>query len=224
LSEPETARVKAGLEAQFRALAAKLAEGDELIGWKIGINAEPVQEHFGLSRPVLGHLTRASLIEPGTTHSVEPRTAAGARVGVEPEVAIHLGEAGAIESLGAAIEIVELDPALTELEPILAANVFHRGVVLGLPAEGVGPADLATIAVRVHKNGSVVERARYADAGEDPLDVVRLIAERLALVGAELDAGQVIIAGSLTPIAFVEPGDRIEIDLGPVGSLSLALD
>ena len=119
---------------------------------------------------------------------------------------------------------MDLDPALTELEPILAGNVFHRGVVLGPPAGGVGHADLARIAVTVGKNGSVVDRASYADAGEDPLDVVRLIAERLALVGAELDAGQVIIAGSLTPIVFVEPGDRIEIDLGPVGSLGLSLD
>ena len=220
MSESEGARVTRGLEAQFRALAAKRAEGDELIGWKIGINAEPVQKHFGLSRPVLGHLTRASLIEPGATHSV----AGGVRVGVEPEVAIHLGEGGVIESLGPAIEVVDLDPALTELEPILAGNVFHRGVVLGPPAGGVGPADLARIAVTVEKNGTVVERASYADAGEDPLDVVRLIAERLALVGAELDAGQVIIAGSLTPIVFVEPGDRIEIDLGPVGSLGLSLD
>ena len=88
MSESEGARVTRGLEAQFRALAAKRAEGDELIGWKIGINAEPVRKHFGLSRPVLGHLTRASLIEPGATHSV----AGGVRVGVEPEVAIHLGE------------------------------------------------------------------------------------------------------------------------------------
>ena len=220
MSESEAARVKRGLEAQFGALAAKRAEGDELIGWKIGINAEPVQLHFGLSQPVLGHLTRASLIEPGTTHAI----ADGVRVGVEPEVAILVGEAGAIESLGPAIEIVDLDPAVTDLEPILAGNVFHRGVVLGPPAEGVGPADLAAIAVTVEKNGSVVERAAYADAGEDPLEVVRLIAERLALVGAELDAGQVIIAGSLTPIVFVGPGDRIEIDLGPLGSLGLSLD
>jgi 2-keto-4-pentenoate hydratase len=220
LSESEAARVKRGLEAQFQALAAKRAEGDQLIGWKIGINAEPVQRHFGLSRPVLGHLTRASLIEPGTTHAV----AGGVRIGVEPEVAIHLGEGGSVESLGPAIEVVDLDPGVTELEAILAGNVFHRGVVLGPPAAGVGPGDLATVAVTVEKNGSVVERARYADAGEDPLGVVHLIAERLALVGAELDAGQVIIAGSLTPIVFVEPGDRIEIDLGAVGSLGLSLD
>jgi 2-keto-4-pentenoate hydratase len=34
----------------------------------------------------------------------------------------------------------------------------------------------------------------------------------------------VIIAGSLTPIVFVEPGDLIEVDLGALGALRVALD
>jgi 2-keto-4-pentenoate hydratase len=220
LSEPAAARVKRGLEEQFASLAAKRERGAELIGWKVGINAPAVQEHFGLTRPVLGHLTGASLVEAGAVHS----TAGGVRVGIEPEVAIHLGEDGGIESLGPAIEIVDLDPALTELEAILAGNVFHRGVVLGPPADGVGPDDLAAIEAAVTKNGSIVERARFADAGEDPDEVVELIAARLALVDARLERGQAIIAGSLTPIVFVEPGDRIEVDLGPLGALAVALD
>ena len=32
-----------------------------------------------------------------------------------------------------------------------------------------------------------------------------------------------IIAGSLTPIVFVEPGDAVEVDLGPLGALALGL-
>jgi 2-keto-4-pentenoate hydratase len=57
----------------------------------------------------------------------------------------------------------------------------------------------------------------------DPAEVVGLIAERLAIAGEELREGQVIIAGSLTAIVFVEPGDRVEVDLGPLGSLEVGL-
>ena len=220
MSEAEAAGVESGLAAQFASLASKQARGERLIGWKVGINDPAVQRHFGLSRPVLGHLTTASLIEPGAPHS----TAGGARVGVEPEVAIHLGPDGGIESLGPAIEVVDLDPAVTELEAILAGNVFHRGVVLGPPAEGLGPGDLAAIEVTVTKGGSVAEHARFSETGEDAAAVVELIAARLALVGERLEAGQVIIAGSLTPIVFVGPGDRVEVGLGPLGTLGLALD
>jgi 2-oxo-hept-3-ene-1,7-dioate hydratase len=219
LREDDSDRVAPGLRLQFEALAERREAGDRLIGWKVGLNAAPVQQHLGIVRPVLGHLTTASVIEPGSTHSL----AGGVRVGVEPEVAIHLGAAGTIASLGPAIEVVDLDPELTELESILAGNVFHRGVVLGPALEDFDPAGLDTLTATVRKNGSVVESAPFSDTGEAPADVVKLIAERLALVGEELAEGQVIIAGSLTPIVFVGAGDAIEVDLGPLGSLQLGL-
>ena len=219
MNEAEPDGVARGLEAQFAALSAKRATGAEPIGWKIGLNLVPVQRQLGISRAVIGHLTTASLIEPGSTHSLE----GGSRVGVEPEVAIRLGADATVESLGPAIEVVDLDPAITGLGPILAGNVFHRGVVLGPPASGVGPDDLEEITATVARNGAIEQRAGFAEAGDHPIEVVRLVAERLALVGEELRQGQVIIAGSLTPIVFVEPGDSIEVDLGPLGTLGLRL-
>jgi 2-keto-4-pentenoate hydratase len=219
LTEPARDRVVRGLRSQFESLDRKRSAGDELVGWKVGLNAPAVQEQLGISRPVLGHLTTASMIEPGASHPV----AGGVRVGVEAEVAVHLGAGGTIAGLGPAIEVVDLDPAITELEEILAGNVFHRGVVLGPASEGMEASDLATITASVTKNGVLAERARFADAGEEPAEAVALIAERLALVGAELREGQVIIAGTLTPIVFVEAGDVIEVDLGPLGALALGL-
>jgi 2-keto-4-pentenoate hydratase len=219
LTEAEPDGVARGLEAQFAALSAKRARGIEPIGWKIGLNVAPVQRHLGLSRPVIGHLTTASLIEAGSTHSLE----GGVRVGVEPEVAIRLGAEATIESLGPAIEVVDLDPAISELEPILASNVFHRGVVLGPPVAGVGPADLERLTATVIKNSKVEQQAAFSEAGEEPLEVIQVVAERLALVGEGLRQGQVIIGGSLTPIVFVDPGDSVEVDLGPLGRLALSL-
>jgi 2-keto-4-pentenoate hydratase len=219
LSEPARDRVVRGLRSQFELLDRKRAAGDGLVGWKVGLNAPPVQEHLGITRPVLGHLTTASLIERGASHSI----AGGVRVGIEPEVAIHVGAGGTIAALGPAIEVVDLDPHLTELEAILAGNVFHRGVVLGPSVAGMQASDLAVVTASVTRNGELAERARFADTGEEPADVVALIAARLALVGAELHEGEVIIAGTLTPIVFVAAGDTIEVDLGPLGALSLSL-
>jgi 2-keto-4-pentenoate hydratase len=212
LSEPEAERVARGL-------AAQLSAGPEVIGWKIGLNVPAVQQHLGLERPVVGHLTGASLLEAGSTHSLE----GGKRVGVEPEFAIYLGEGGTIDGLGPAIEVVDLDPALTELQGILAGNVFHRGVVLGPVAVGLEPGDLGALTATVTRNGDVEQRARFSDAAEDPTEVVRLVGERLALVGEELRGGQVIIAGSLTPIVMVDSGDAVEVDLEGLGALELHL-
>jgi 2-oxo-hept-3-ene-1,7-dioate hydratase len=217
LTASDADRVRGGLEAQFEALARRRAEGAELIGWKIGLNVPAVQQHLGIVKPVVGHLTSAARVEPGSTHSVAGTT----RAGVEPEYAIHVGAGGTIGSLGPAIEIVDLDPALDTLDAILGRNVFHCGVVLGPPVEGAGPADLEELTATVRRNGEIAEQAGFADTGEGPDRVLETVSERLALVGEELREGQVVIAGSLTPIVLVEPGDSIEVDLGPLGGLAL---
>ena len=214
----ENEHVVPGLRAQFAALAEKRAAGAEPIGWKIGLNVPTVQETLGLSRPVIGHLTSRSLVESGSSHSL----AGGTRVGVEPEVALHLGAGARVEAFGPAIEVVDLDPSIDGLEEILAANVFHRGVVLGAPVPGVGPADLDDLVAVVSRNGGVEQRAPFSETGERPDEVVAVVADRLALVGERLKAGDVIIAGSLTPIVFVEPGDTVEVDIEPLGRLALA--
>jgi len=217
LSEADPAAVARGLDAQIEVLSGKRSQGIELIGWKIGLNVPAVQRQLGLERPVIGHLTTASVIEDGSIHSLE----GGVRVGVEPGVAIHLGPEAKIAGLGPAIEIVDLDPAIAELEPILAGNVFHRGVVLGQPVSGVRPGALADLTATVSRNGAVEQQAAFSETGTAPDEIVQIVTERLALVGDEPREGQVVIAGSLTPIVFVEPGDEVEIDLGPLGNLRL---
>ena len=136
-------RVLGGLRAQLERRREALELGASPIGWKIGLNDPRVQEHLGLDRPVIGFLTDGTLAAPGETHSLAGAT----RPAAEAEIAVELrrdvgpgaevDEAlGAIESLGPAVEIVDLDRPLDDLEAILAANGFHRAVCLGQARQG----------------------------------------------------------------------------------------
>jgi 2-keto-4-pentenoate hydratase len=92
---------------------------------------------------------------------------------------------------------------------------MHRGVVLGEPqppgsAEGAG--------VRVMRDST---KEAAADFNDDPAEVARYVAGFLSTHGAALDVGHWIIAGSLTAPVPVAPGDSIEADFGPLGSLAL---
>src|SRR5713101_303788 len=141
-------RVVRGMRAQLASWRSRVAGGASRVGWKIGFNSPATQKQLGLDGTVVGHLTQATVLAPGASHSL----AGSHLVCAEPEVAIHLGRdvpggAGedasraAIAALGAAIELVDIDRPLDDLEAILAANVFHRAVVLGAPrAERAGGA------------------------------------------------------------------------------------
>lgn len=195
---------------------AALDSGAHRIGWKIGFTPPAVQEKLGLSEPVVGHLTSATLLGADGSHSL-----AGAESPkVEPEIAIEVGPGHSIAALAPAIEIVDIPamPASTEeAGDVVAANIFHRGVAIGSSsdsrsAEGVE----ATLTV----NGEVVGTA---DAGAADLEeIVALAARTLEAAGETLDAGDRIIAGALVPPPAIKPGDRVALDLGAIGSIDVS--
>ncbi len=198
------------------------------MGWKVGFNMPAVQRAFGITQPISGFLTTATLVSAGQSHSL-----AGARQPVaEPELAIHIGaelpadcdraEAeAAIIALGPAIEVADVDSSLTDLAEIVARNVFHRAVLVGEPVAGVS---IAGVIARVALNGEPFGEAEPLEATLDPVGVVRLIARTIGAGGERLRPGDTIIGGSLVPPPIVSPGDELALDLGPLGSLSLAFE
>lgn len=214
-----------GLRAQLERRREALELGASPIGWKIGLNDPRVQEHLGLDRPVIGFLTDGTLAAPGETHSLAGAT----RPAAEAEIAVELrrdvgpgaevDEAlGAIESLGPAVEIVDLDRPLDDLEAILAANVFHRAVCLGQSRQDVA---VSGVEVQVWLNGDLRHTAR---ADVDLAGTIRLVADLLGPCGEPLRAGQRIIAGALTPVVPLAAGDELECDFGPLGRIGLRFE
>ena len=216
------------MESQLARWRAALAAGAVRVGWKIGLNDPRLQQHLGLETCVLGHLTLATTIVPGDAHSL----AGGTMVGVEPEVAIHVGRdvpAGAerrevvdaVVGLGAALEVVDIDAPFDDVERIVAANVFHRGVLFGMARPERAGGALDGVTARALRNGNAVETVDAAAACGDVAEIVRFVADTLAACGERLRAGDWIIAGSLTRPLWVKPDDVVGVDLGPLGSLTL---
>jgi 2-keto-4-pentenoate hydratase len=208
------AKVAAGMRAQLGRRDAELVAGARPLGWKLGLTVPAVQERLGLDGPVVGFLTSGTELPDGAQALLAGFTSAMA----EPEVAIHVGEGGAIAGLGPAIELVDIDLPFEDVEAILAGNVFHRAVVLG-PPQAAGSLDAVT--ARVVRGAEPVAEAPAAPVVGDPAAVVSFVEEFLAPHGGEVKAGDVIIAGSLTAPVPVEPGQEIAVDLGPLGSLRL---
>ena len=216
------------MNAQLATWRVLLEGGAERIGWKIGLNVPAVQRRLGLSSPVIGHLTSQTLLDPEEPHSL----AGGTRLAIEPEVAIELASdvpreaepaqiEQAIASLSPAIEVVDVDMPFDDLAAILERNVFHRGVVFGArkPISDAGVPD--EVRVRVERNGRE-EAAASKPIHAELVGAIRVVAGLLGQFGEHLKAGERIIAGSLTAPVPIEPGDRIEVEIKPIGSVSLS--
>ncbi len=172
------------------------------------------------SEPVPGYLTSATRLEPGGVFR-----AGGVRaLRAESEVAIELGRdvrpsddpeivRAAIAGLAAALELVDVEPPVHGFEGVVADNVYHRAFALG-PTRQVVPGTPLTSTLRV--NGEV--RAT-GETSEDFAAKLLSIAGLLEAVGEGLQAGDRIIAGSLTHVP-VRAGDAVEVAIEPLGSLA----
>lgn len=192
---------------------AALDSGAQRVGWKIGFNAPAVQEALGLPHSVVGHLTTATLVGADGAHSL-----AGAQNPLaEPEIAILVGPDHSIAGLSAALELIDMDAipgGPDEVPGVIEHNIFHRAVAIG-PAREDAEAGDATFSI----DGSV---AATADASAVDLPAtVELVAQVLEEAGESLEAGDRIIAGTLTPPQQVRAGGSAALDLGALGSIDI---
>jgi 2-keto-4-pentenoate hydratase len=220
-------RIERGMLAQLTERRRRIEDGQASLGWKLGMGVPAAMAKLGTDKPLVGYLLAPARVEDGGTVSLDGWGTAK----LEPEIAVHMGAdlaAGAsradaeaaIAGLGAAIELVDLDPSADDPEAILAADIFQRHVLLGPVTEG---ATAAGTSARALKNGD--EAAATADATEatgDPVDLVLHVANVVGAAGEGLRAGEVVICGSVVPALDVAPGDTVEVQLDPLGSLTVS--
>jgi 2-keto-4-pentenoate hydratase len=220
----EDPRVRRGMERQLELRGRMLSDGARAVGWKLGLGTPAAMEKLGTAGPLVGFVCDRGVLEPGAVCAV----GGWAKPMAEPEVAIHMATdvpaeadrataAAAIGGLGAAIELVDLgDPS--DVEEVLAGDIFHRHVVLG-PADA-GAGDSLRAEVRLGAADAKTVEDPYALTG-DPAKVVAHVATHLAAFGERLRAGEIIIAGSIVPALPVAPGDRLRYRLDALPELTV---
>jgi 2-oxo-3-hexenedioate decarboxylase len=176
----------------------------------MGLTVPAIQEHLGLDGPVLGHLPRAAVIEGGE-HSL----AGGTSVAVEPELALEIDADGGVGRMGLALEVVDLNRSLEELEEVLAENIFQRAVAFGPLGDSVEQPEV-TVSVNGEERGSALPL-------EPPAETLRFVHEFLDRFGVTPEPGQIVIAGSLTPAIPVSPDDFVELRAEGLGQVALRL-
>lgn len=230
MSMTEDPRIVGGMQAQTEMLRQRIANGDRLIGWKVGFGAPAMLELLKIDGPLIGFLTEKAHVAPGGSVSFAGWT----KPVIEPEIAVFIGRdvpAGAsredaqaaIAGVAPAIEVVDFNEPPTDPARILGHNIYQRHVVLGAggPARPGGSAEGLTC--RIIRRG--VETARTTDPQTNTgewIAIVQHVANLLAAFGERLRAGEFIITGSVVPPITVEPDEEsTTFAVDPVGSVSV---
>ena len=216
----------------LRMLERRLADGEKVIGKKIGVTSKAVQTMLGVYQPDFGYLTdRMAFHTPAEMpigrELIQPRA--------EGEIAFFLkrdlvgpgitpGDVlAATDSVVACFEVVDsrIEGWKIKIEDTVADNASSGLFVLG--SERVDPrqVDFVTCGMVVEKNGEILSTGAGAAALGSPLNCVAWLANALGRYGTSLRAGEVILSGSLVPLEPVKPGDEMRVLVGGIGSASV---
>jgi 2-keto-4-pentenoate hydratase len=225
-------RISRGMVEQLRRRRELLNSGHKPLGWKLAFGGPAALERLRISAPLVGFLMKSAIVPSGATLSLLDWEKPAA----EPEISVHLGRdvpAGAdrettkaaITGLGPAIEVADVDHPSDDVEGTLARDIYQRHVILGRSDPTRAGGILDGLAASVLRNAaeiaSISDPLSLQYLTGDLIDILRHIANLLAAFGETLQAGQIIIAGSLIPPIWVKPGEEIVFNLAPVDSVSV---
>jgi 2-keto-4-pentenoate hydratase len=219
---------------QQRQAAQRLGDGNRIIGYKIGLTSAAMQQQLGVDQPDYGHLFTDMLHVADaaipTSNFLQPRA--------EPEIALVLkrdlrGQRLAVSDLLAAtayalVAIEIIDSRITDwqigLQDTIADNASSGGVVLGTKATPITDLDLSLLGCVLRRNGRIQHTGAGAAVMGSPLHAATWLVNVLTARGAELNAGHVILTGSLTAAVAVQPGDTITAAVDRLGSVTAVFD
>jgi len=219
----EDPRIEGGMQQQLRRRRELVAAGKKPLGWKLAFGGPAALERLHINAPLVGFLMADAVAPSGSTISF----AGWKKPAAEPELAVYMGRdltsgddrqatIGAIAGLGAAIELADVDHPSDDVEGTLARNIYQRHVVLGGCDTKHAGGTLAGLNARVFRNGAEMANTSELEALTGELiTIVGHVANLLAHFGETLRAGQIIIAGSITPPIWVGAGESIGFHLEP---------
>ena len=130
--------------------------------------------------------------------------------GITPEQVI-----AATESIAPCFEIVDsrIDDWQISIVDTVADNASCGVFVLGEARADPREHDLPNLHVTVTKNGEPLSEGYGHAVQGDPAMAVAWLANTLGAYGVTLNAGDIILSGSVVPLAPAAKGDRFEMNL-----------
>ncbi|THF61851.1 2-oxopent-4-enoate hydratase [Pseudothauera nasutitermitis] len=216
---------------QQRMIARRLEAGERVVGKKIGVTSKAVMNMLGVYQPDFGYLLDGMLYNEGEAIPADTLIQPKA----EGEIAFVLKKdlkgpgvtaadvLAATEGVMTCFEIVDsrIRDWKIKIQDTVADNASCGVFVLGDRLVDPRRVDLNTCGMVLEKNGEIVATGAGAAALGAPANAVAWLANTLGALDIPLEAGEVILSGSLAIMVPVQAGDSLRVTIGGIGGCSV---
>lgn len=208
----------------------RVVQGDRIVGKKVGLTSQSVQQQLGVDQPDFGILFGSMEYLDGEdvpmSRLIQPKA--------EAEIAFVVGRdlrsekpswSEFLSVLAYALPALEIvDSAIANWQLTLVDTVADNAscglYVLGNQPQTIVQVSLADIGMQLTLNGQRVSVGTGAACLGHPLRAAYWMACMMASRGEGLMAGEVILSGALGPMVSIQQGDVLRAQIGGMGSVS----
>lgn len=220
-----------GYAVQQELVKLILADGDTIIGYKVGLTSKPMQKMVGVDSPDYGPVLRSTLYADGDEVSlsrfIQPKMEAeiiavmGSRL-MGPGVSVT-DAAAAVAGVAASVEIVDsrIKDWRIKLCDTVADLASNGAFAVSSRVVPLSEVDSRLVGMTLTRNGELVDTGAGAAALGDPLKVVAWLANTLGAVGIALEPGHVVMTGALHAAVPMHAGDVFRADFDRLGPVTL---
>ena len=220
-----------GYAIQQELVTLVLADGDRIVGYKVGATSKAMQRVIGIDSPDYGPVFASTVYADGDAipldRFIQPK--------VEAEIVFVMGSrlAGpgvsvtearqAIAGAAAAMEIVDsrIEDWRIKLADTVADLASNGAVVISsrtVPLDELNP---RLIGMAITRNGELLDTGAGAAALGDPVAVVAWLANVLGQDGIALEPGHLVMTGSLHGAEPMKPGDIFRAEFDRLGAVTI---
>ena len=217
----------------LRFLERRQQLGEQVVGKKIGVTSEVVQQMLNVHQPDFGFLTDQMQVPDASDVSLHEYRLVQPRA--EGEIAFILGEdltgtaitaddvLDATRSVAPCFEIVDsrIDAWKIRIQDTVADNASCGVFALGSPRVDPRQIDLAQVRLQLFKNDHPAGSGLGSAVQGHPCAAVAWLANTLGRLGIPFRKGEIILSGALAPLVPVAAGDRVSLTLSGLGESSL---
>ncbi|MBS0507615.1 MAG: 2-oxo-hepta-3-ene-1,7-dioic acid hydratase [Proteobacteria bacterium] len=214
----------------------KLAEGQKIVGHKIGLTSRAMQMSSQIDEPDFGTLLDEMVyadaadiaIERFIDPMVEVELAFILKDRIEGDRVTIFDVLSATDYVTPALEIIDarchrIDPESKRARKVMdtiSDNAANVGIILGGRPIKPLDVDLRWVAALLYRNATIEETGVAAGVLNHPANGIAWLAKKFAPHGVALEPGQIILAGSFTRPVKAARGDNFFADYGPLGNIS----
>lgn len=216
-------------QVQDQVATRRIAQGERVVGYKVGCTSAAIRAQFGLSEPISGRLFEPHIHAEG----MKIECAQYVNCAIEPEMVlttrtdlhgIDLPDdqlVAAIDSVRPGIELHNFcfwykPPTSQEL---ICSGGIHAGLIIGDAAVDPHSLSFDSEIFSVYKDSAPVTAAPAREIMGGPLHSLRWLVNALTRRGSRLKKGSLIIPGSPVELVRVDRDVELGVEIEKVGGL-----